>query len=107
MLPEELFCGLSIPSKLYSGIDSVKTAPCKDLSMERTEETNAGWITSHEFESIKGASEKQLPGKWGESTLAYEPIRLLRTSHPAPAPKLHYSTQCRRITRQLYCKNLE
>ena len=32
----------------------------------------------------------------------FEPERLLRHQYPAPPPKLHYSTQWRKLTKKLY-----
>ena len=34
--------------------------------------------------------------------VVFEPDRLLRHQYPAPPPKLHYSTQWRKLTKKLY-----
>ena len=36
------------------------------------------------------------------SDFVFEPERLLRHQYPAPPPKLHYSTQWRKLTKKLY-----
>ena len=36
------------------------------------------------------------------SNFVFEPERLLRHQYPAPPPKLHYSTQWRKLTKKLY-----